>query len=130
MPDITVRSGKEKYTLKKSELYGYKDCHNEIFRFYKNAEYKIAEAGNLLIYVKERNISVGKSYKVVQEYFFSTEADSALMPLTLHNLRNVYSSNEKFCDLISEYFSLNDVNTYDAAHRTFAVNYLYTRSLK
>lgn len=130
MPKIKVINDGKKYTYKKNEVYGYRDCKNEVFRFYNNTEYRIEEAGPIFIYVQERNIAQSKGYKVVNAYFFSTGADGDILPLTRSNLKNAYKSNEHFCDLVDQYFGVDELNTYDSQHKTFKVNYVYSKTIK
>jgi len=129
MPTIAVISGGEKHTYKKNELYGFRNCNDEMFRFYKNTEYRIEEAGNIFIYTKERNIAQSKGYKVVKAYYFSTSADGDIMPLTIENLKGAYRTNEKFLELIDQFFNQGDVNEYDHVHKTFKLNYVYRKSM-
>ena len=128
MPEIKVVHDGKKYTYKKSDLYGYRDCKNEVFRFYNNTEYRIAEAGNIFIYVQEHNIAQSKGFIVVNEYYFSTTADGAIAPLTLANLKTAYNDNAAFLALINQYLNTGDVQEYDKQHNTFKVNYLYSKT--
>lgn len=130
MPNINVRCDGKKLTYKKSNLYGFRDCNNNVYRFYKNTEYRIAEAGNIYIYVQEKNIAQSKGYKVVNAYYFSTTPDGEIMPLTFCNLKNAYKNNEKFEELLDQYFSADGVHTYDKRHNTFKINYVFTKTLK
>src|ERR1035437_2356215 len=41
MPTITVNYDGKKYTLKKNEVYGFRDCDNEVYRFFRNEVYHI-----------------------------------------------------------------------------------------
>lgn len=130
MPKITVIQDGKKYTYKKSDLYGFKDCKNDVYRFYNNTEYRIAEAGPIYIYVQEKNIAQSKGYKVINAYYFSTAADGEIIPLTRGNLKSVYKTNDKFRDLLDQFFSANDVQVYDNQHNTFKVNYVYSKTIK
>ena len=130
MPGINVVADGKKYAYKKSELYGYRDCRNEVYRFYNNTEYRIEEAGNIYVYVQERNIARSKGYIVVNEYYFSVAADGKILPLTLANLKEVYKGNSQFCDLLDQFFSNGDVRAYDKEHKTFKVNYVYSKTIK
>ena len=130
MPTIKVVNDGKKYTYKKNEVYGYRDCNNDVYRFYKNTEYRIVEAGNIYIYVQEKNIAQSKGYKVVNAYYFSTTADGAILPLTRGNVKNAFKSNDKFCDLVDQYFGRDEVYAYDRQHNTFKINYVYSKTIK
>ena len=129
MPTIKVVYDGQKYAYKKVDLYGYKDCKNEVYRFYNNTEYRIAEAGNIYIYVQQNNVPEGKGYKLVNTYYFSTAPDNEIMPLTYYNLRTAYHSNDQFLDLLDQFFSNGDVSKYDDLHKTFKVNYVYSKTV-
>jgi hypothetical protein len=129
MPNIRVKCDGKKLTYKKSQLYGFRDCKNNVYRFYDNTEYRIAEAGNIYIYVQEKNIAQSKGYKVVNAYFFSTTADSEIIPLTLSNLKKAYKNNDKFHDLLDQYFNAGGVCVYDTQHNTFKINYVYSKTI-
>ena len=130
MPYITVVDHGKKRRLKKSELFGYRDCDKEVYRFYNNDEYRIAEAGNIYIYTQTQNIAQSKGYKVVNAYYFSTTPGTAIIPLTLDNIKNAYRDNEKFLDLLDQFFKNGDVHAYDNVHKTFKVNYVYSKATK
>lgn len=130
MATITVADNGKKHTLKKDELYGYKDCNNEVFRFYNNMEYRIAEAGYIYIYVQKENTAQNKDNKVVNVYYFSTKPDGEIYSLTLNNLKKAYKDNDSFSDLIDKFFNANDVCAYDEGHNTFKVNYVYSKTIK
>ena len=124
MPKIKVKHDGKKITFRKSELYGYRDCNSDVYRFFHNTEYRIAEAGNIYIYVQEKNITQNKGYKVVNSYYFSTTPDGTILPLTFGNLENAFASNEKFISLLYQYFKSEVVHAYDKSHNTFKVNYV------
>ena len=128
MPGVKIISDGKKYAYKKSELYGFRDQNNNVYRFYDNTKYRIAEAGKIYIYVQERNIAQSKGYKVVNAYYFSTTPNGNILPVS--NLKNVYRSNDTFCDLLDQYFGSVDVAAYDVKHATFRVNYVYSKSIK
>jgi len=130
MASVTVVDAGKKYTLKKDELYGYKDCNDEVYRFYNNMEYRIAEAGNIYIYAQKENTAQNKNNKVVNVYYFSTRPDGEILRLTLSNLKKAYKDNDSFSDLIDKFFNANDVTEYDEVHNTFKVNYVFSKTTK
>ena len=128
-PTVTLIHDGEKRTYKKSELYGFRNCNNETYRFYRNDAYQIAEAGNVFIYTQERNIAQTKGFKVVKAYYFSTTANGDIMPLTLSNLRRAYAGNDKFQDLLDQYMSGDNVADYDMLHKSFKINILFAKAV-
>ena len=127
MSTVTVTENGKKYTLKKDALYGYKDCKNEVYRFYDNMEYRIAEAGHIYIYVQKESTAQNKNNEVINKYYFSTKPDGEILPLTISNLKKAYKDNDSFCDLIDKFFSENNVCAYDEVHSTFKVNYIFSK---
>jgi len=129
MPTVKVEENGKKYTYLKSELYGYKNCKNEVYRFYNNTEYQIAEAGNIYVYVQQKNITQSKGFIVVNAYYFSTTPDGEIMPLTADNLKKAFRTNDKFLGLIEQHINAENVPEYDQVHTTFKINYLYSKSI-
>jgi len=125
---FTISYQGKKTKLQKSEVYGYRDCKDDVYRFYANAAYKLVEAGNIYVYTQARNVAQSKGFKVVNDYFFSIQADGAVIRLTNENLTNACRDNQTFLDLLAN--SRIEVTDYDNNRKTFLINYLYTRSLK
>ena len=130
MTTIKVVNDGKKYILKKDDVYGYRDCNNDVYRFYNNLEYRIAEAGNIYIYVRRESIAQNKNNTLVNVYYFSTTPGGAILPLTVRDLKNAYNDNSDFIDLIDKFFGGADVRAYDDVHNTFKINYLFSKTLK
>ena len=132
MPTITVNDSGRKYTLKKNDVYGFRDCDKEVYRFFGNEVYHIVEAGDLYIYIytQTQNIAQSKGFKVVNNYYFSNSGNGKILRLTKENIRSEFSSNQKFLDLLDQYFANEEIHTYDKDHKTFKVNYVYFKAIK
>lgn len=120
----------EKIRLQKDKVYGFKNCHDETFRFYDFMEYQVMEAKNICIYMQEQMILSEQSGKAAYSYFFSTSPGSALKPLTNSNLKDAYPENRTFHKLINEKINSVNIADYDSLQKTFKVNLLYLESLK
>ncbi len=129
MSTIRVVDDGKKCTLKKSDLYGYRDCNNDVYRFYNNMEYRIAETGNIYIYVQKESTAQNKNNKVIDVYYFSATPDGDILPLTIRNLKKAYKDNDRFLDMLDKFFGGGDVRAYDDQHKTFKVNYLFSKTL-
>lgn len=127
---ITVVTNGARHKLKKSALYGFRNCNDEVYRFYKGDAYRLAEAGGIYIYTQTRNMALNKGFKIVTVYYFSQSADDGIVPLTLCNLRGAYRNNEKFLEALNEFCGGHTAEEYDAEKKTFRVNYLYANSTK
>ena len=130
MPYITVTDHSEKLKLNKNKIFGYADGDKKVYRFYKNAEYEIAEAGSMMIYMQVERIAQSKGFMVKKNFYFSTSAGSKIVPLTLDNLKSAYRTNERFIDLLDQFFSNSDVTTFDRIHNMYKVNYVFAKTLK
>ncbi len=110
MPKIIVHNEGKKYYFLKDSIFGYKDCDNNVYRFYKNQEYKIAETSNICIYTRDLNTSHGKGFKIVTQYYFSKDIDGDILPLDITNLKDVYKNNIAFLDLLDMVFTNPNIN--------------------
>ena len=127
-----IHQGK-KHTMKKSEIYGIRDCAGKDWRFSSNKEYQILERKALLIYQRlEMPLdSQRKGGGSVARYFFSLEVDSPVQSLTLENLKKATAKNHAFHDQLDAQFRSNgDLMAYDSFHKQYKVNHLLAQSLK
>lgn len=129
-PSITVIHNGKKYVHLKKDIFGFQDCDNCVFRFFKSEEYRIAENGSIIIYTVERKLLPGQGFKKVTDYYFSKFLDSDILPLTTKNLQSVYSENRKFCNLLNGNLKTGDPWIYDKAHKMYKINYLFEISQK
>lgn len=121
----------EKIRLFKTDLFGYQDCKGNVFRFYSNQEYQLGEIRDLAIYFTEEDVPTGVSLIHEQVFYFSPTPDGVLLPLTVQNLKMVFSGNKKFLLLLDDRIKQeSDLSHYDIERRTFMVNYLYALSLR
>jgi len=126
---IVVTKDNKKYSLKKSSIYGYKDCNNKAYRLYRNIAYYIAEPGSIYIYNIAHRYTEGKKERILISWFFSVSEESPILTLNKSNLEAVYKSNEKFEDLLDQLAKNGDVTAYDERHHMYMVNYLIYKSL-
>ena len=70
-PYFDVNHKGEKHTLQKKDVYGYRDCHDNMFRFFNNEEYQLAESGSINIYFLQQAVAVDKSFTTINVYYFS-----------------------------------------------------------
>jgi hypothetical protein len=130
-PYIDVYYKGEKSTLQKKDIYGYRDCHNNIYRFFANEEYKLEESGGINIYSVQVSAQSGKSYKWTNEYYFSSSPTGEIKPLTIENLKYAFPDNHKFHDALDETFKGGvEVSEFDSFHKMYKVNHIYQMTLK
>lgn len=129
-PYLDVFYKGEKVRLLKSGLFGYQDCAGNVFRFYNNQEYQLAEIRDLSIYFIDEELPTAASYLRERVFYFCLDPDGPLLPLTLQNLQVAFLNNRKFLDLLNNRITKeNDLWEYDEQLRIFKVNYLYALSL-
>lgn len=128
-PFLDVFYKGEKIRLLKAELFGYQDCEGNVFRFYCNQEYQLAEIRDLSIYFIDDNVPTGASYVHERVFYFCFKPDGPLMPLTLQNLQTAFLNNRKFLGLLNNKITKeSDLWEYDELRRIFMVNHLYALS--
>jgi hypothetical protein len=131
---IDVFKDGKKIKLYKDSIFGYRDCKQSDYRFFqdRDREYQIKENKNIVIYITDVPVtsSSGKTVQLVQGYFFSTTPSSEILPLTIINLKKVFSGNLKFHDLLNvEFYGAKDISDYDDKHKMYKINYLLNQSL-
>ena len=127
LPYITVVDNNKKIKLDKSAVFAYVDGNEKVYRFYKNNQYLIVAAGPIAIYTQAEHVAQSKGYKVKMKYYFSTTVEGTIMPLTLSNVKQAYQGNDKFLDLIDQYFGNGDVAAFDSIHNMYKLNYVYSK---
>ncbi len=126
---ITVDKEGTREILKKNEIYGFADCDSNVYRFFNNTKYRIEEPGDIYIYTRNERDVESKIFKLVKVYYFSVAPNSAIIPLSLANLKRTYKTNDKFVDLLDANFNKTDISAYDDFHKTYRVNHVYQQSL-
>jgi hypothetical protein len=122
---IHVTHGAAKQRYEKNDLFGFRACDGNDYRFVSNREYRILEAREFYIYEHEAYVSVGKSRHIVKEYSFSVGRDGKVIPLTLENLKRAFPDNHAFHDSLDQTFGGGqDLTQYDQFHKMFKVNRL------
>jgi hypothetical protein len=128
---ITVVHGGKSYDFKKSDIYGYKLCNGETYRFSGNRNYQVMNPNEvILIYRMEVPQTKAQAPKVYN-YYFSKEAASSLQDLTKGNLKAAFPTNHKFHDgLDADFKGDNELTSYDSFHKMYKVNHILEMSVK
>jgi len=132
--NIVVVKGKNEICLNKDSIFGYRDCMQNDYRFYKNYnhEYRIVENKNIVIYIADIPIptSDGRRTQLVPTYFFSTNIQQEILPLTIINLKRMFPENIKFHSLLDiEFNDKKNIPTYDEIHKMYKVNFLLSQTI-
>ena len=120
---VTHEGRRQRYD--KDDLFGFRACDGNDYRFASNLEYRIVEARELFIYARETQLTSGKSWRTVIDYSFSVGSGGKVLPLTLDNLKRAFPDNHAFHDSLDEMFGGGqDLALYDQFHKMFKVNRL------
>ncbi|UYQ94052.1 hypothetical protein MKQ68_02970 [Chitinophaga horti] len=122
---IKVTKNGESTQLDKSQVFGYQE-NGQDYRFFNNDAYKIIDNDQFLLYSRLEHIQNGKERTKETRYYFSTEAGTALLPLTKANLKKAFPDNRSFHDLLDLQFrSDKELTAYDSFHKQYKVQSLY-----
>ena len=120
------------YTLDKSAVYGYKSTTGKVFRFVDNEPYEILNPDEeLLLYLHTTpiNMKVDPTKREEEHYYFSKDAGSPPVELTIDNLKKFFSENSKFLASIDKYFTKDEqLTSYDKKNKTYTLNRLLQSS--
>lgn len=108
---VKVKHHDLSYTLNKSDIYGYKNINGQVFRFVNDAAYQILNPREeLLLYlVKEPVYPLANPVdKYEAYYYFSKDAVSPPVALTIENLKRAYSGNKNFLASLDKYFTADE----------------------
>jgi hypothetical protein len=122
---IKIICGETSLELSKDSVFGFKDRENISHRFYNKKVYEVMNPGaNILVY-KIKVTGKTKYEPATYNYYFSKEAKSPVLPLTIKNLEASFSDNQMFIDFLEVHFKTDgDLLEYDINHAMYKVNYL------
>jgi hypothetical protein len=117
-------------SIKKDDVYGYRDKNGTIFRFIRQTPYKISNPGNELLLYSSTALIVGhRENHYVTSYFFSAGADAPVFPLSKWNLSLVLYKNINFLQLLNLYFQCDtDLTAFDNTNKIYLLNRVYEQS--
>lgn len=101
---VKVVDSEERRHFQKSALYGFRNKKNQDFRFYNDRNYKIVDPKFFFLYSREENVVRGKARTRETKYYFSKDADSPIMELTIRNLKYAFPGSRQFHDLLDLQF--------------------------
>jgi hypothetical protein len=128
---ITVVHDGKSYDFKKSDIYGYKLCNGETFRFSGNRDYQVMNPDEVILLYKVEVMQTKAQAPKVYTYYFSKHAASPLQELTKANLKAAFPTNHKFHDgLDADFKSDSELTAYDSFHKMYKVNHILMMSEK
>ncbi|MGE5354950.1 MAG: hypothetical protein ACM3PT_01845 [Deltaproteobacteria bacterium] len=105
---VKLKTNDNSIYFNKDSIWGVKN-ENSIFRFYNSKKYELVENEEIFIYKTFVQARI-KADRI--KYFYSQNPESEILPLTIENLENSFSTNTKFIDLLHVSI-LKDENLYD-----------------
>jgi hypothetical protein len=127
---ILIKENGKKYTVPKSEFFGYLDCNNKAYKFYGDQAYQILDTQGFYMY-KRTFLAPGKGHVQTTAYYFSKPGSNELVALTKQNMEAAFASDTQFrYALESEFNSDKDLVSYDSYLKNFKVKYLYLETAK
>ena len=121
----------KKTTYQKKDIYAFRDCENNVWRFYNNKEYQIIETKALYLYTIKKIVVNGGVIEKDPIYYFSSDADGDIKELNIDNLKLTYPNNQTFRNMIDSEFQTDEaIYSYDHKHKMYLVNYLFIQSKK
>jgi len=120
-----------RHSLRKDQIFGYRDCDGKDYRFYNLTPYRILDTARFYLYSAEKLVQGDKIARPAILYYFSTDASSPPVPLTIANLETAFAANRAFCyRLHSDFHSDTDLVTYLPSLNTYKLKYAYGQSSK
>lgn len=127
-PYIVVVHNDSSYTLQKSEVFGYKDCDENVYRF---VDEKVYEILNPLEPIVIYRYFVYMLHNPVNEYFFSNGDTGIVEELTKANLKRAFPDNHKFHELLDLSFKDElSLSSYDKRKKVYNLTTVYNKSIE
>jgi len=123
---IFINHGDYHYKMNERDVYALQSCEGKIVRVYNDGYYTLLNPGEkILLYVVVCN-PVSKGDVMTRKYFFSKDASSEIMDLTLDNLKAVFSDNQRFLNVLNIQFRTDsDLYAYDEVNKCYKVNRIF-----
>lgn len=129
--EISIKHADSTYTYPKDSVYGTKYCDGSIARIYNNSEYPLINPDEKIMIYKMVSGPSGKGQSAKTVYYFSKDANSKILELTLNNIKAAFPDNHKFHDLVDMEFHSNDeLTSYDNFHKIMKINRALQNSLE
>ncbi len=126
---ITVTHDGQSKRLQKTDIFGYKECDGDTYRFVGKRRYFILNLTEEILLYEFKTVT-SKNQKAQTFYKFSILTDHRVFDLTLNNLKRSFADNAKFHDQLTAVFnSDNELTKYDSFYKMYQVNRIYRNSL-
>lgn len=124
---IKIIKGDSTINLMKDSIFGFRDRKGISYRLDHRTAYEILNPHEkILIYKRTSLENFYKSSRIATNYYFSINAYSPIYPLTVWDLKKVYSREIPFIQLLQYFFSSDEeLIVYDSIHHEYFLNCIY-----
>ena len=109
-------------------------CHDrsgQPYRLLIKSHYLILDTAHFYLYSYNKLVQGDKIARPTTCYYFSLDAASPVLPLTIANLEHAFSEDKAFCyKLHTDFRSDKDLITYLPSLKTYKIKYAYGQSPK
>lgn len=91
------------------------------------SDLKTLERGVITIYERQRPGDKLNLFKPVLTHYFSLKGSDKVFPLTIENLKQLYSNGKAFEILDTRFRTDSELLDYDKVHQQFSVNYYLSK---
>lgn len=125
---IFVNHGDYHYKMNARDVYALQTCEGKIVRVYNDGYYSLLNPGEKIQLYIVLCSPVSKGNVMIIKYFFSKDAGSEIVNLTLDNLKAAFPENDNFRGAINIQFRTDsDLYTYDDVNKCYKVNGVYSK---
>jgi len=111
---------------------GYLPASAQNNRVYHKEKFQVVDTTAFYLYTQNKNVVPpgGKGMYRADLYYFSTTADSPILPLTIDNLKSAYPANIAFHYAMDAYFNSDrQLMAYDKYAKMYKLKYLFLQTL-
>lgn len=127
-PFIVVVHNDSSYTLRKDEIYGYRDCDENSYRFVNEKVYKILNPFESIVIYRH---FVYTPKDPVVDYTFSKGNEGLVEELTKVNLKRAFPDKRKFHELLDLSFKDElSLSSYDKRKKVYKLMTVYKKSIE
>ena len=129
LPYIIVIRNDSSYKFYKSDIFGYKVCDGNVYRFDNKKELLLLNSTESIFIYRHNIAKPPRGLTNVTNYYFSIGANSPVKLLTKSNLKTTFPDNTKFYKSLDTEFKYNtQLAKYDDEHKIFRINWLYQKN--
>ncbi|MFM2224448.1 MAG: hypothetical protein RJA07_650 [Bacteroidota bacterium] len=125
-PFIKISFGDSTIKLSKEIVYGYRNSQNISFRFFNKNEFEISNPTETILLYKLTVAAGARGSATTTKYFFSKDAASPIVPLSIYNLQKIFANDASFQEWITIYFHTDEeLLKYDAVNKMYQLNHVF-----